>query len=207
MIGRLRGVIAEKGVSHVIIDVGGVGYEVFVPLRALEALPPVGQSATLAIHTHVREDAIVLFGFPTVGDRKIFERLTSVQGVGPKLALAALGHYSGSELQSAILRGDVKALTRVSGVGPKTAQRVVLELASRIGAIDMGDAPAGSDAARRSASTGALDDLRTGLIDLGYSLKQADTLCERLRPRAESGLPIEGLLTEALALIRSGQDR
>lgn len=202
MIGRLRGTIAEKGASHVIIDVNGVGWEVFVPMRALESMPPAGDPTELHIHTHVREDAIVLFGFLTAGDRKVFQRLTSVQGIGPKLALAALGIYTAAELQSAIVRGDHKALSRISGVGPKTAQRIVLELSGSIGAIDTG-MPFGAPSSTAQVGAGVLDDVRLGLLELGYAQKQADAICDKLRPRATEGAAIEVLLREALTLLRS----
>ncbi len=201
MIGRIRGTVLEKTVGTVTVDVGGVGWELQVPLRTLEAMPPVGSPTDLHVHTHVREDAIVLFGFIGAAERRVFQRLISVQGIGPKLALAALGIYSAQELQSAIVRGDVKALSRISGVGPKSAQRIVLELSGTIGSIDTGTPLAPSTPAELGAA--AIDDLRLGLLELGYAAKQADSICEKLRPRAAEGASVEALLRDALVLLRS----
>lgn len=128
MIGFLRGVLIEKTPDALLLDVGGVGYEITVPASSLCALPPEGHSAHLYIHTHVREDALRLFGFATLFDRKVFEALLSVNSVGPKLAVALLGPLEGVELCEALVSASLPVLVSIPGVGAKTAERLILEL-------------------------------------------------------------------------------
>ncbi len=200
MIGRLRGEIADKTMETVLLDVGGVGYQVFVPLLDLDGLPPIGDEATLYIHTHVREDAIVLFGFGSAGARKLFERMIGVTGVGPKLAMSALSVMRPAELQAAIIAGDVTALSRISGVGRKTAQRLALELGERVAALDLGG---GLPGATPPAGRETLDDLRLALQGLGYPPKSIDRVIDEISPAASAGAGVEALLRDALALLRS----
>lgn len=198
MIARLTGILASKSLDSIVLDVGGVGYELFVPLSVMESLSHVGDRATLAVHTLVREDAITLYGFATTADRLLFQRLMTVSGVGPKLALQALSVYSGAELQAAIVAGDERALTRISGIGKKTAQRMLLELSEKVALMDLGGAPtsAGTPASR------TVSDLVLGLLDLGYGRKQADEVALKLKSQAEEGAAVEVLLREALKLLR-----
>ena len=198
MIAWLRGRIVAKGIDTVVLDVGGVGYELLVSLRALERLPPAGDDATVHVYTHVREDAIQLFGFGDPGAKRLFTELISISGVGPRIALNALSVYDAGELRSIILEGDLTRLTRVSGVGKKTAQRVILELAEKLKGVDLGGG-AGSPSSRGRV----LDDLRGALSDLGYTAKKADAIIDALTPKAREGASIEELLKEALALLRS----
>jgi len=198
MIASLRGVLVEKGVDGVIVDVGGVGYLVHVPTRALDELPPDGDVASLFVHTSVREDAIVLYGFASRADLRIFERLIVVSGIGPRLALAALSALTAADLRALIMASDVAALSRVPGIGKKTASRIVLELSERIEAVDTGP-PSPSTPASRST----VRELRLALENLGFVPRQVDGVIDRLRERIESQVPIEALLKEALALLRS----
>lgn len=202
MIAQLRGVIADKGIDHVILDVQGVGYEATVSLRTLQALPGVGEDATVFVHTHVREDAIQLFGFHDRADKTMFTRLTSVSGIGPKLAVNAFSIMSAGELQSAIVAGDVKALSRISGVGKKTAQRIVLELAERVKGLDVGGI-SGSTKTGPPAAISLLGDLRAALGDLGYSPRQAEAVLDQLEPQAKAGASLEEMLRQALSMLRS----
>jgi len=128
VIGFLRGTLLEKTPDALLLDVGGVGYELVVPVSSLCALPPEGEAAHLYIHTHVREDAIKLFGFASLFDRKVFEALISVTGVGPRLAVGLLGPLDGVELCEAVVEGRAPLLVSIPGVGAKTAERLVLEL-------------------------------------------------------------------------------
>jgi Holliday junction DNA helicase RuvA subunit len=128
MIGFLRGVLIEKTPDALLLDAGGVGYEVVVPASSLCALPPEGSPAQLYIHTHVREEAIRLFGFASLFDRKVFEALLSVTNVGPRLAVALLGPLDGVELCETVVEGRVALLVSIPGVGAKTAERLILEL-------------------------------------------------------------------------------
>lgn len=198
MIARLTGTLAAKSLDTIVLDVGGVGYELFVPLSVMESLAQIGDRATLAVHTLVREDAITLYGFATPADRLLFQRLMTVSGVGPKLALQALSVYTGAELQTAIVSGDERALTRISGIGKKTAQRMLLELSEKVALMDLG----GNTSATAPAASRLVSDLVLGLLDLGFTRKQADDAALKLKGRADEGAPVEALLREALKLLR-----
>ncbi len=198
MIARLTGTLAAKSLDTIILDVGGVGYELFVPLSVMESLANLGDRATLAVHTLVREDAITLYGFATSADRLLFQRLMTVSGVGPKLALQALSVYSGAELQTALVTSDERSLMRISGIGKKTAQRMLLELSEKVALMDLG----GGAASAPVGSSRVVSDLVLGLLDLGFTRKQADDAAIKLKGRADEGVAVEVLLREALRLLR-----
>lgn len=165
MIAYLRGRILEKQPSRVVVDVSGVGYDVSVPLSTFYTAGEPGAEIALRIHTHVREDQLALFGFATVLELTMFERLIGISGIGPRLALAVLSGMEPRELATAIERGDLARLTRIPGVGKKTAERIVVELRDRLpkalaGMVDQAGAPAPADARR--------DDLASALGNLGY---------------------------------------
>ena len=163
MIAYLHGRIVEKQPSRVIVDVGGVGYEVAVPLSTFYGLGEGGSDVVLRIHTHVREDALSLYGFATRIEQELFERLIGVSGIGPKLALAVLSGIEPPDLIRAVERADVARLTAIPGVGKKTSERIVLELRDRLPRGELGVAPGGS------VPTPALaDDVLSALINLGY---------------------------------------
>src|SRR6187549_2414924 len=132
MISHLRGRISEKQPNRVIVDVNGVGYDVFVPLSTFYGLGEAGSDIALRIHTHVREDALLLYGFATLLEQELFERLIGVSGIGPKVGLAVLSGIEPQELIRAIERGDLARLTSIPGVGKKTSERIVLELKDRL---------------------------------------------------------------------------
>ena len=132
MIAHLRGSILDKHPNRIVIDVNGVGYDIFVPLSTFYGLGDAGAAIALRIHTHVREDAIVLYGFATLLEQELFERLIGVSGIGPKVALAVLSGIEPQELIRAIERGDLARLTAIPGVGKKTSERIVLELKDRL---------------------------------------------------------------------------
>ncbi len=198
MIARLTGTLAAKSLDTIILDVGGVGYELFVPLSVMESLANLGDRATLAVHTLVREDAITLYGFATSADRLLFQRLMTVSGVGPKLALQALSVYTGVELQTALVTSDERSLMRISGIGKKTAQRMLLELSEKVALMDLG----GGAASAQVGSSRVVSDLVLGLLDLGFTRKQADDAAIKLKGRADEGVAVEVLLREALRLLR-----
>ncbi len=165
MIALLRGRVLEKHPNRVIVDVNGVGYDVFVPLSTFYVLGEPGADITLRTHTHVREDALALYGFATLLEQELFERLISVSGIGPKLALAVLSGSEPLELIRAIERGDHARLTAIPGVGKKTAERIVLELKDRLprpqaAAVALGE-PGG-------AASDVRDDVLSALVNLGY---------------------------------------
>lgn len=171
MIGFLRGRIADKQLNTLIVDVQGVGYEVHVPLSTFYEAGEPGDEITLRIHTHVREDALLLYGFLTELERQLFERLISVSGIGPKLAIAVLSGMDSRDLLACVQRGDVARLTGIPGIGKKTAERIVLELRDRLAQIS-GAAPV--DVAPVNGADRVRSDLLSALQNLGYHRPQAE---------------------------------
>ena len=165
MIAHLRGRISEKHPNRVIVDVNGVGYDVFVPLSTFYGLGDAGGETALRIHTHVREDALLLYGFATLLEQELFERLIGVSGIGPKVALAVLSGIEPQELIRAIERGDIARLTSIPGVGKKTSERIVLELKDRLPRGPAAAVLAGDAAIPPSAIQ---DDVVSALVNLGY---------------------------------------
>jgi Holliday junction DNA helicase RuvA len=165
VIAHLRGRISEKHPNRVIVDVNGVGYDVFVPLSTFYGLGDAGTDTALRIHTHVREDALLLYGFATLLEQELFERLIGVSGIGPKVALAVLSGIEPQELIRAIERGDLARLTSIPGVGRKTSERIVLELKDRLPRTQPAAAQAGDAALAPSAMQ---DDVVSALVNLGY---------------------------------------
>ncbi|NBX16960.1 MAG: Holliday junction branch migration protein RuvA [Proteobacteria bacterium] len=217
MIGRLSGLLVEKTGDYVVLDVNGVGYEASVPASSLCRMPPIGNEVTLSVYTHVREDALRLFGFWGRADRSVFEMLLSVSNVGPKLALALLGPFDGKELCKVIIEENLAALTSVPGVGARTAERLMVELrtkAQKVYALLSGesDTPsaktkgqgnqamsvlAGGDMWTRHS---VLDDLKSALQNLGYKDKQISEVVGPLEKRQAAGeeLVLEAALKESL---------
>jgi len=165
VIAHLRGRIAEKHPNRVIVDVSGVGYDVFVPLSTFYGLGEPGSDIALRIHTHVRDDALQLFGFATLLEQELFERLISVSGIGPKVALGVLSGIEPQELIRAIERGDLARLTAIPGVGKKTSERIVLELKDRLPRVVVETVAAGLESPIESALQ---DDVISALVNLGY---------------------------------------
>jgi Holliday junction DNA helicase RuvA len=184
VISFLEGELAEKGAGRVVISVGGVGYEVSVPAQTLSKLPPQGRPARLFTRLHVREDAMLLFGFATQDERMLFDHLITVTGVGPKVAIAVLSVLSPDSLRRAIASGDGAALTTVPGVGKKVAARIILDLKDRLGL-------GGEDVA-----SGPLAEVREALLSLGLSPQEAREALATLSPNGDR--PVEELLREAL---------
>ena len=171
MIGFLRGRIADKQLNTLIVDVQGVGYEVHVPLSTFYDVGEQGAEITLRIHTHVREDALQLYGFLTELERQLFERLISVSGIGPKLAIAVLSGMDSRDLLACVQRGDVARLTGIPGIGKKTAERIVLELRDRLAQLP-GATPV--DVAPVNGADRVRGDLLSALQNLGYHRPQAE---------------------------------
>lgn len=168
MIASLRGRLSQKDPSRVVIDVNGVGYEVFVPLTTFTALPDPGVEVSLDIHTHVREDALALYGFSSRQERRVFERLLSVSGIGPRLAVTILSGGSVEGLVAAIRRGDLGRLTSIPGVGKKTAERIVVELKDKFQDLT-GEAP----------KPPVESDVLSALENLGYARAMAEAALRR----------------------------
>ena len=174
MISFLRGRVLEKHPNRLTVDVQGVGYEVIVPLSTFYDIGDEGAEVALRIHTHVREEALQLFGFRSVLEQRLFERLIGISGIGPKLAIAVLSGIETRELVGAVQRGDVARLTRVPGVGRKTSERIVLELKDRLGDLAVTiDAPSGAPAEHQLR-----DDLISALQNLGYQRPLAEKAIE-----------------------------
>ena len=174
MIAKLTGRLDSTGNDHAVIDVGGVGYLVFCSARTLARLGPAGSAVAVLVDTHVREDAITLYGFAEAGEREWFRRLITVQGVGARVAGAILSALSPDDLTRAIVAGDKTALCRADGVGPKLAMRLVTELKDKVGGIVLGPAAAsGATAGATVPSGGALGDAVSALVNLGYGRSEA----------------------------------
>lgn len=173
MIAHLTGQLLEKAPQHVVIDVGGVGYRVMIPVSTFYQLAELGSTVRVRVHTHVREDALQLFGFGTEREQQLFEKLIAVAGVGPKLALSILSGIEAPDLIQALRSNDLARLNRIPGVGRKTAERLVLELKDKFP-----DAP-GPDSPPRSKASSAKEDLLTALLHLGYSRSEAERGIDR----------------------------
>jgi Holliday junction DNA helicase RuvA len=165
MIAWLRGRLLEKHPSRVIVDVQGVGYQVYVPLSTFFDMAEPGSEISLRVHTHVREDTLALFGFASALEQQIFERLISISGIGPKLALAVLSGIEPAEFVVAVQRGDVARLTAIPGIGKKTAERIGLELKDRLPLIA---APVTAGEEPVEAARDLRHDLLSALLNLGY---------------------------------------
>jgi len=198
MIGKLKGIVDSVEDEALILDVNGVGYLVAASTRTLSALPAVGEPAELLIETHVREDAIRLYGFLTAGEREWFRLLQSVQGVGAKVALGILGALSADALSAAVARQDKAMMARAPGVGPKLAARLVLELKDKAPAFAVADfvhAESGLERAPKLAK--AAEDAVLALVGLGYAQPQAAAAVARISAQL-------GPAAETAALIRAG---
>jgi len=198
MIGSLRGILLDRSMKgDVLVEVGGVGYRVSIPNSAHGVLGELGSPVFLHIHTHVREDAIVLYGFPSADERRAFEALLGTHGVGPAVALAILSVHSPAALRRAVATDDADALTLVPGIGKKTAARLLLELGSRL-ELDLDDdgdrALSLVGAGGRTAIPSARNEVRNALAALGYGV---DEVREAVRALPEEGT-VEDLLRAAL---------
>jgi holliday junction DNA helicase RuvA len=189
VIGRLRGTIVGLGADVVVLDVGGVGYEVAVAVGTLIELPGVGEDAVLHTHLYVREDQMALYGFSAGDDRDLFRTLLGVSGVGPKVALAILSTMDADELRRVVASEDAAALTAVPGIGKRSAQKLLLELRPKLALPDGELDP-----------TGTRSEVRSALEGLGY---QSDEIGGAMRDLPE-GLPVEELLKRSLQVLGKG---
>ena len=196
MITFLEGVLVEREPTRVVLNVGGVGYEVFIPLSSFDRLPATGAACRVLTYDHVREDAHQLYGFVSADERTMFLRLMDVSGIGPRLAITALSGLSVRELTACIARGDVKRLSSISGIGRKTAERMVVELRDRLGAGEALEAVAGGESA--SAETALVRDATLALISLGYKQAEAQKLARDAVRAAGPDATVEDLVRRAL---------
>ncbi len=194
MIAFLRGRVLDKHPNRIVVDVNGVGYELYVPLSTYYNMGDAGTEIALRVHTHVREDVLQLFGFLTPLEQLLFERLIGISGIGPKLAIAVLSGIESRELVVSVQRADIARLTRIPGIGKKTAERIVLELKDRLGDV----APADASAEEQRPSADRLrDDLVSALENLGYHRPLAEKAADAARAR-DGGAMFEDALKSAL---------
>ncbi len=196
MITYLDGTLAESLPGRCAIDVGGVGYEVLVPLSTSDGMPAPGAKVRILTHLHVREQEQTLYGFRTGDERDLFRLLIDrVSGIGPKLALAVLSGMGVADFKSAVVGADVAALSKISGLGKKTAERIVLELKDKVGVAAAWEAASG-DAA--SGSAGAVNDAVLALIALGYKQAEAHKAVQKLAKEGEGEADADELIRRAL---------
>jgi Holliday junction DNA helicase RuvA len=201
VIGRLTGVALDTGPDGCcVLDVQGVGYEVFVPLRTAARLCARSGSITLHVHTHVREEMIRLYGFENVLDRAAFRLMLAVTGVGPKLAMAILGELTAAEVGAAVARGDKTRFAEISGIGKKMAERLVLELKDKLPALP---APAGAPIAAAAAPepVGPAAEVLQALVGLGFTRIQAEGAVRKVVGAEHEARPLEQLIRQALATL------
>jgi Holliday junction DNA helicase RuvA len=198
VIAHLRGQILYKIPSYVVIDCGGVGYELLISVATYTELGEVGAEARLHVHTHVREDALQLFGFYEVTEKLLFERLLTISGIGPKLAITVLSGISAERLVRAIRGGDHATLTKIPGIGKKTAERVVLELKDKLD--DMAGFVPAADAKPSLGATA--EDVLSALVNLGYARPVAQKAVEAAAKDASVAGDFERLFRAAMSAVR-----
>jgi len=201
MIAHLRGQVLSKSPNQIVVECAGVGYEAAISVATFSALPDAGETAALHIYTNVREDQIALFGFAELREKRLFEKLLTITGIGPKLAITVLSGISAERLVAAIRRGDHATLTRIPGIGKKTAERVVLELKDKLDEMAAPAAEAGS--VQPSPAGPAAEDAISALVNLGYQRPVAQRAVEAAiqREPAIAG-EFEGLFRAAMAGMR-----
>jgi len=192
VIAHISGTLAQKIPGEVVIDVRGIGYQVFIPLNVFYRLPEVGSLVSLQIHTHVREDALQLFGFQDAAEKQIFLLLLGVSGIGPKLAINVLSGIPAQELSRALKEGDQVRLVAIPGVGRKLAERMIVELRDKLATL----APAGMESARGDGGSQLLLDAVSALVNLGYKRAEAEKTVREVLKRGEHSL--EQVLKETL---------
>ncbi len=199
MIAYLSGKLLEKQANTAIIDVGGVGYEVSIPLSTFYELGEIGSDVNLRIYTNVREDAIQLFGFKTLRERELYLQLISVQGIGAKSGITMLSGMSADEIITAIRSNDLARLTSIPGVGKKTAERLVIELRDKVGSVS-GSAPLDAESKTAMPTDAVFEDALSALINLGYQRNLAE---KALNQAAQEGteISVQKLLRRALQVL------
>jgi len=202
MIALLTGLMAFKAPSHVTLDVHGVGYEVLIPLSTYYSLPNQHELVTLSIHTHVREDAIQLYGFLTAAEKEAFLLLTGISGIGPKLGLSVLSTLSVRDLFSAIQVGDIEKLGTESGIGKKSAARIALELKDKVARLHPAGEPA-EPGSGRSANR-LYEDALSALVNLGYRQPDVKEALKRIEKSGAMAQGLEGAIREALKDLAKG---
>ncbi|MBZ0159876.1 Holliday junction branch migration protein RuvA [Candidatus Methylomirabilis sp.] len=203
MIAQLRGLLVSKDPGQIVVDVNGVGYQVFVPLSTFYQLPEIQQQVCLRVYTHVREDAIQLYGFHAIEEKMTFELLTGVSGIGPRLAANILSGITVEEFIPAILEGDIARLKAIPGVGRKTAERIILELKDKVlGVPRAGQVMAGHQPSSERDRT--VEDVISALLNLGCSRKEASVAAEAAHHAVGDGADFEKVVKQALKHLSEG---
>jgi Holliday junction DNA helicase RuvA len=192
VIAHISGTLAQKIPGEVVIDVAGVGYQIFIPLNVFYRLPEIGTPLSLQIYTHVREDALQLFGFQDLGDKQLFLLLLGVSGIGPKLAVNILSGIATDELSRALKEGDQVRLMAIPGVGRKLAERMIVELKDKFATL----APTGPESAKIEGGSQLLSDAVSALVNLGYKRPEAEKIVREVLGKGERSL--EKVLKESL---------
>jgi Holliday junction DNA helicase RuvA len=195
MITFLHGIVETKAPTRIELNVGGVGYEVFIPLSSYDRLPGPGGQVKIYIHDHIREDSHNLYGFMREDEREMFERLIGMSGVGPKIALSALSGLSIRDLKAALVQQDVKRLTTISGIGKKMAERMVVELKDKFSAGEALEAVSGD---ADVASDLRIQDAILALISLGYRQEDAWKMVRKILPKLDAQAGVEDIVRQAL---------
>lgn len=200
MIALIKGLLIHKATSSVIVDANGIGYRVFVPLTTFYTLPEPNQPVALHVHTHVRPDAISLFGFGTGKDKEVFELMLSVSGIGPRLAMNILSGISAEELMKAVSNGNLNRLVSIPGVGKKTAERMILELKDKM--VKLG---AGYVICKDDDDIVVFDNLRddalSALVNLGYKITRAKEVLDKIVGESPQSPSLDVLLKKALQVL------
>lgn len=197
MISYVRGVLDHKEPNRVIVDVNGIGYEVFIPLSTYQKLPSAGNQVRLHTHHHVREDAVSLYGFFSPEEKEIFELVLTISGIGAKVALSILSFISVNEFRLAIAQGDMKALTKIPGIGKKTAERMFLELKDKIGRVHIDEKMA------KILEAASTNDAVSALLSLGASQSAAEYAVYRAERLLGEEAKLEDLITQSLKFLSS----
>ncbi|MGH9666166.1 MAG: Holliday junction branch migration protein RuvA [Bryobacteraceae bacterium] len=199
MIAFLRGTILEKHPNQIVVDVNGVGYDIAIPISTFSALPDAGAQIKLRIHTHVREDALSLFGFLSADEKTLFEKLISVSGIGPKLAITALSGLATVDLIGAIRNGQIEQLVRIPGVGKKTAERIVLELRDKLDTLSTSRAAAPQTP--KPAFSAVEEDVISALTNFGCTRSAAEAAILKAKSEGEA-TGFDPLFRRSLKLVR-----
>jgi Holliday junction DNA helicase RuvA len=196
MIARISGILIQKSVTHCVVDVHGTGYRIIVPLSTFYELPKEDQPVVLHVHTHVREDAISLYGFHTREEREVFQMMISVSGIGPKLAVNILSGIAAGELVRAVTEEDLKRLTGIPGVGKKTAERMILELKDKAAKLGRDDVTVCTVAVKTADQV--KEDALSALVNLGYKGSAVKDIVDRIMKEAPETPSLDQLLKQAL---------
>lgn len=200
MIALISGKIAYKGISHIVVDVQGVGYRIFIPLTTFYELPEAGQLIALHVHTHVKQDAINLFGFYTIQERDLFELLLTVSGIGPKMSMNILSGISVQELLRAISGGDVRKLVSIPGLGKKMAERLILELKEKVLKKMTSEVMPAVDNQERINEL-IKEDVLSALVNLGYKSNVAQNALDKVLQVSAKEIAMEQLLKKSLKIL------